>query len=276
MKGTDPTRRAAPRRRSTAPSGGPVSEDKWEYRQALAFFIRRLPTARRRLLEIGAGSGRFVVKVSPSMVPRNEVIATEFSDYGIEELRRLGVTAVKRDFRNLSPERCAGAFDVTCPFQVLEHLDDLDGAFRKLRELWNDGGFVVLSTPSDARIRFNEANGALMDMPPNHLTLWCRTAIERLATRKEIRLVEHRYEPRSFLRDSLLFLRYRFLRAAQRRRSVPNTIGSLKNARARRGLSALWLRLPEGDVVDAVTGGRERVRVGANRSPCADDLTRYA
>ncbi len=86
-----------------------------------------------------------------------------------------------------------------------------------------------------------EANGALMDMPPNHLTLWRREAMERLARRNGFRLVVHCYEPRSVLRDSLLFLKYQFLRGTQRSRSMPNVIWSLRNNRARKILSALWL-----------------------------------
>ncbi len=215
-------------------------EDKWEYQLTLDI-IAALPEARRRLLEIGAGNGGFIAKIPPSLVRREDVVATEFSDYGIDELRRLNVTALKCDFRTLSRERCGGGFDVICLFQVLEHLDDLDGAFGKLRELCNERGVVVLATPSDARIRFNEANGALMDMPPNHLTLWGREAIQRLASRNGFRLVDHCYEPSSVVRDSLVFLKYRFLRAAQRRGSVPNAISSLRNDRARKLLSALWL-----------------------------------
>lgn len=213
---------------------------KWEYRRALDF-LDALPRARRRILEIGAGNGRFIATLPPQIVRREDVVATEFSDYGIGELRRLGVTALKCDFRTLSRERCGGGFDVVCLFQVLEHLDDLDRAFAKFRELCNDGGVIVLSTPNDARIRFNEANSALIDMPPNHLTLWTRDAMERVASRNGFRLVEHCHEPKDRVRDSLLFLKYRFLRASHRRGSIANAIGSVRNVRSRRVLATIWI-----------------------------------
>lgn len=214
--------------------------NKWEYRRAVEI-IGALPPARRRLLEIGAGDGAFVAKVSPSLFRREDVVATEFSDYGLEALRGLGVTALKRDFRTLTPEACGGAFDVVCLFQVLEHLDDLDGTFAKLRDLCAGGGIVVLTTPSDARISFNEANGALLDMPPNHVTLWRREAFARLAARHGFVLVEHAYEPRAPSAEAVQYLKYRFLRAAQRHGSWPNAIGALRDARLRKVLSAAWL-----------------------------------
>jgi SAM-dependent methyltransferase len=214
--------------------------NKWEYRKALAF-IGALTQGRRKLLEVGAGDGRFVRMVSPSLVRREDVFATEFSEYGIAQLQKLGVRAESVDFRSLSQERLGGPVDLVCLFQVLEHLDDLDGVFRRLGELCGEGGHVLIATPSDAAIEFNERYGALLDMPPNHLTLWNRDAIAMLAGRHGFRVVEHSYEPRRWFANASQFLKYRFLRVAQRGGSLPNVIWSIKSTRLRNVLAALWL-----------------------------------
>ncbi len=215
-------------------------QDKWEYRETRRA-LAALPAA-STLLEIGAGDGAFLRSVVPSRFRPGDVLATDYSDYGRRAITALGVRCEPLDLRAL-PAAEDGRFDVLCLFQVLEHLDRLDEAMARLGRLARGRAALFVAVPNDHQVAFNEAHGALLDMPPNHLTRWTEAALRRLGARHGWRLAEHRVEPEPFAARARRFLEYRFLRAAQRPGSVPNRIRRLAPSAARRLLDAAWVGL---------------------------------
>lgn len=136
-----------------------------------------------------------------------------------------------------------GRYDVLCRDQVLEHLDRPDKVLVRLAALDRPGAALFVGVPSDRRADFFERHGALLDMPPNHLSRWSREAMRRFGERHGWRLVEHRLEDEPLLPFALRFLAYRYLRSAQRPGSVPNRIRRLHASRLRLALDAGWLAL---------------------------------
>jgi SAM-dependent methyltransferase len=215
--------------------------DKWEYRETVRA-LEALPGPPRTLLEIGAGDGAFLRQVVPARFRPEDVLATDFSDYGRRAIAALGVRCEAADLRDLPVDQ-DGRFDVLCLFQVLEHLDRLDAALARLGALARGRATLFVAVPNDRQIAFNEAHGALLDMPPNHVTRWTEAALRGLGARHGWRLAEHRVEPEPFPAMARRFLEYRYLRAAQRAGSVPNRIRRLPATPLRKALDAAWLGL---------------------------------
>lgn len=215
--------------------------DKWEHRVTLAA-LAALPGQPRTVLEIGAGDGAFLSRLPPHAFRLEDLFATEYSDYGRRAVQALGIRCEAVDVRALSPEH-DGRYDVICLFQVLEHLDRLDEVFARLAALARPGGSLFVGVPNDRCVAFFEQHGALLDMPPNHLSRWSREALRRFGDRHGWRLEDHRVEVEPLVPFARRFLSYRYLRATQRPGSIPNRIRRLPASRIRLALDALWVAL---------------------------------
>jgi len=184
---------------------------KWEFQIALERIVKAA-SPDFRVLEIGAGNGAFVRRLIESGAVRAEnIVTTEYSDYGRSRIESLGIKCQSKDVRELQEEK----FDVICMFQVLEHLDGIDGLFKKLTTFLKQGGSLLLAVPNDRRIEFNEKNGALLDMPPNHIGRWNPQAFKMIGERYGLRLHDHSVEPFSLPAFVSQYAHYRFLRRSQ-------------------------------------------------------------
>lgn len=181
------------------------------------------------LLEIGAGNGAFLKKVS-EIIPSDQIVATEYSDYGKKEILNLGIEAYSCDFRKKA-EEWNNRFYYVCLFQVLEHLDNLDAIFETLYKITKDKGQVFIAVPNHKRINFNEINGALLDMPPNHIGRYTKKSFEFIAKKFGWKIKNYKIEPANFKPFSEEFSLYRHLREAQKDNSLDSLIISNKITR---------------------------------------------
>jgi SAM-dependent methyltransferase len=200
---------------------------KWEYDQtmsALKVTTRKHDPREVRLLEIGAGTGVFSKRLAELGFTRERIVTTEYSDFGRFEIERAGITCKPEDVRSPTFDRMAGFFDVICLFQVVEHMDRLDDLFERLHELACDSADLFIAVPNERRIEFNERNGGLLDMPPNHIGRWNHKCFDIIGRRHGLNVVEHRYERPSFLPSAMQFAAYHYLRRAQCSTSFANRI----------------------------------------------------
>ena len=105
-------------------------------------------------------------------------------------------------------------------FQVLEHLDSLNELISILKILLTFRGEILIAVPNEKIIDFNESNGALLDMPPNHIGRWSKKSFEKLCELNKLNLIENFIEPFSLKNFLLMFFSYRFLRKSQDNRSI--------------------------------------------------------
>jgi hypothetical protein len=215
---------------------GEYPRQKWEYRiakDALAGIIARAANDGVRLLEIGAGSGAFLHQVVPRLIKPEDVFCTEYSDHGAAQIRQLGIGVQQADIRSMewSTHR---TFDVVCMFQVLEHTDRLSELFSTLRAITSSRADLLIAVPNSRRNQFNEDNGAVLDMPPNHIGRWARSSFESLAEREGWTMVQYREEPVKPLRSWRVFSMYRYARASQFDGSLSARIAGLPRGTPRR------------------------------------------
>ena len=124
----------------------------------------RYVPAGARVLEVGAGLGHFVGHLRDA-----EYLGTEFNPDAVAAAEELGRAVRLCDVHDLLPER-QGYFDVTCAFQVLEHLPDPRRMIASLVALTRPGGRVIVSTPNAGA--YISRCRDLLNAPPHHITWW--------------------------------------------------------------------------------------------------------
>lgn len=214
---------------------------KWEFERTL----NTLGELRRegkldnfKLLEIGAGDGAFIKCIAPSLIPRQNVLTTEYSTYGKKTILRYGVECRSQDIRAFPRHQYAGRFDVICMFQVLEHLDRLDALFESINQFSTSGGHLFIAVPNARRIDFNELHGSLLDLPPNHTGRWTRRSFEVFAQRHGWRVVTHEIESEKPGNKLTRHIAYRYMRKRQDHGSLANYVEQVSGRIARRVLQA--------------------------------------
>ena len=203
-------------------------EAKWEFDKTLNV-LRTLDTRDTTALDIAAGHGAFLDLCIPEIFSTESVTATEFSDESVRVLRDKGYTALRADVR--SPELRAEQrrFDFIFLFQVIEHMDDLDGVFMSLAELSKPGASIFIAVPNVRWIAYREATGSLWDLPPTHIGRWTPEAFRAVASRHGLSLKAYEIEPfsaKAFIRQDLIFSHFA---RAMKRGSFANRARSLKS-----------------------------------------------
>jgi len=92
-------------------------------------------------------SGRRL-EVAPGLRPRLPVEGTQFVDISapaLAKLRDRGAQVVLSQVTSLP--FADGAFDLVCALDIIEHVDDEDGALSELSRVAKVGGTVLISTP---------------------------------------------------------------------------------------------------------------------------------
>ena len=194
---------------------------KWEFAVSYEAIIKMLRPD-FRLLELGAGDGAFIKKLANIKLPASNILCTEYSDFGRKEIEKLGVKCLMDDVRSLNEDAFRHSFDAICMFQVLEHLDNIDDLFAKLKWLMKDGASLFIAVPNDKRIEFNEMNKALLDMPPNHVGRWNKKCFSIMAKRFGLTIKDYQLEKSGIFDRAKQFITYRFLFKAQVSGSIEN------------------------------------------------------
>jgi SAM-dependent methyltransferase len=216
-------------------------QEKWEYKRALEFLLQTVPTpklSKINVLEIGAGNGAFIKKIIAAGVNPVNISAIEYSDYGRKELEKLNLKLIS--FESLPSEKLMsiwrGEFDFIFMFQVIEHLDDLDGKLTFLRSCISEKGQLICAVPNPERIYFNELNGALLDMPPNHISRFSKASFENLAARNLFELKDFEVQPlENKLEEFKEFCTYKYLKNSQSRFTLASLISRLPSVWKIRG-----------------------------------------
>ena len=203
---------------------------KWEYQKTLVAITEIVVLAGRplRFLEIGAGDGAFVKKISPLLIPKGNILCLEYSEYGRNRILSYGIKCLEDDIRTPNFPKPDDGFDLICLFQVLEHMDRLDELFGQLNALSNNQAHLFISVPNAEQIEFNETHGCLLDMPPNHIGRWNLQAFKKLGKTFGWEIKDYQIEPFNLIGVLKQQIAYRYLKVSQNRFTLANRIEQIK------------------------------------------------
>lgn len=210
---------------------------KWEYEetyQQLKLSLQNGSLSNPKVLEIGAGTGMFVQKIAGDLTPKENIVTIEYSEAGKNAIESLGIRSMQEDVRNMG-EEFRGYFDVICMYQVLEHMNDLDTVFTKLRELSTPGAQLFIAVPNSAMMTFYEENNAWQDNAPVHVGRWNRRSFEIIGERHMWKLEYHSPEPDTLLHRFLQFSLYKYVHHTKNSGTIYNWAESRKNRLLRYG-----------------------------------------
>lgn len=145
--------------------------------------IRSLQNQKGSLLDIGAGTGDFLLEAKKQ----------HWNTIGIEPSEKAKGIAIQKGIafaENLAslPDH---SFDVITMWHVLEHVPDLENQIAVLKRLLKPNGTIIIAVPNfksyDAK--YYGAYWAAYDVP-RHLWHFSKTAIEKLFRKQNIKLVK--------------------------------------------------------------------------------------
>lgn len=139
----------------------------WSVRQ-----LRR-PSGTPRLLDVGCGTGEFLVRMRDAGW---EVVGIEPDAASAEVARGKGLDV---QHAGLDEARLDRAFDAITLNHVIEHLHDPRAALQRCRELLRAGGVVWIATPNIVSLGHERFGRDWFGLdPPRHLVLFSPPALE--------------------------------------------------------------------------------------------------
>jgi SAM-dependent methyltransferase len=165
-----------------------LSAKNWYYMEEKPEFAmaRRYVGRDDRVLEAGAGRGAFARNCPGGYR------GLEFNRAAAEQAKRDGVEVLVEPLE-AHAARHAGAYDVTCAFQVLEHVADPRGFVGMLARLTRPGGRIIVSVPNEDGLP-GETMNAFLNLPPHHVTRWSPRALTALSEGAGLALEAIEYE----------------------------------------------------------------------------------
>ena len=195
-------------------------QERWEFQKSIEI-IKMSRYKNPKILEIGSGDGAFIKKIiNQNLTLRNHITSIEYSEYGKSKIKNMGINCLSIDIKEIKNTLPFEQYDFICLFQVLEHLDSLHKLISILKNLLTNNGEILIAVPNKKVIDFNELNGALLDMPPNHIGRWSKSSFIKLCEINKLNLIENSIEPFSLKNFLLMFFSYRFLRKSQKNNSI--------------------------------------------------------
>jgi SAM-dependent methyltransferase len=121
-----------------------------------------------RVLDVGCGFASF-----RSLIPRADYVGLDPNFGGT-------VANVRKETLSDHLRENAGAYDVVCAFEVLEHLTSPARMFADMVHAARPGGRLIVSVPHVPSALTRIPN-FLLNGPPHHLSWWTETALRALA-----------------------------------------------------------------------------------------------
>jgi 2-polyprenyl-3-methyl-5-hydroxy-6-metoxy-1,4-benzoquinol methylase len=146
-------------------------------------FVRGLPPG-SRVLEVGAGDGRFVSRLRAAGL---EATGIEPSEGGVRMARARAAPVERATLEEVRLE--PASLDAAIAWHVLEHLDDPEAALTRIRAWLRPGGRVVLACPnlSSLQARIGGDRWFHQDVP-RHRTHFTAAGLRLLLERSGFRL----------------------------------------------------------------------------------------
>ncbi|MBN8559306.1 MAG: class I SAM-dependent methyltransferase [Leptolyngbya sp. UWPOB_LEPTO1] len=143
---------------------------KWEFNLA-----SKLISNSDRVLEVGSGRGAFLRHLKERGITATGL---ELNEQAIQSAQNIGL-----DMRNQTIQECSvlqsGHYDVVCSFQVAEHISHVRSFIQASVDALRVGGKLIICVPNnDSFVRHESV--WITNMPPHHMGLWGKAALQNL------------------------------------------------------------------------------------------------
>jgi SAM-dependent methyltransferase len=143
---------------------------------------------RGTIVDVGCAYGPFLSALRGAGWP---CFGIDVAADAVEHVRKvLRIPAACLPLEKLERSRIPGArVDGVSLWYVIEHLDDLDGALRRIRGLLSPGGVLAFSTPNGRGISARSSRSTfLAASPPDHRSILSPRGLRKLLGRRGFRL----------------------------------------------------------------------------------------
>lgn len=136
------------------------------------FLLARHIRPGMRVLDFGAGTGELVALLRKAGI---DTAGFEYSSAAREYCRQHRATELFDDLASLPAQR----YDLITMIEVIEHLTDLRGVLRRVRELLKPGGMLFVTTPNRKSLRARVEKGFWREARKKyHLFLFDRASLD--------------------------------------------------------------------------------------------------
>ena len=154
------------------------------YNERYDTFEQHLSAGSRRVLDVGAGPGFFLLR---GRERGWDTLALEPSRQAAEHIRTLGIPVIS-EFLNTETAARLGRFDVIHLSEVVEHLPDPAATIELCRTLLNPQGILCITVPNDynplqAAFRQSHPRSPWWVVPPHHINYFSSQTMEALVRR---------------------------------------------------------------------------------------------
>ena len=156
---------------------------KWEHKESVKYIDRSYS-----ILEIGCGAGGFLKNLKHRF-PQKNITGLEITLNSNPENFILNETI--QDHVAVSDK----LYDLVCTYQVLEHIADVHSFLQSSVDALRPGGYLIISVPNNDGLLLKKKGASLLNLPPHHMGLWNKGALEFLTKVFPLNLIELNYEP---------------------------------------------------------------------------------
>ncbi|MBN2570801.1 MAG: methyltransferase domain-containing protein [Ignavibacteriales bacterium] len=125
------------------------------------------------LIDIGAGDGAFVKKIS-KFIDKKNINAIEYSEYGCKKISEFAITCLPTDFKALLKDEYKDKFSIICMFQLLEHISDLELLIKVINWISKNNSIMFITVPNYYARELYDSVKIHEDVPPIHVSRWNR------------------------------------------------------------------------------------------------------
>ncbi len=148
---------------------------KWEHEVTNEYVLKG-----DTVYELGCATGDFLVKLMNDK--HIQAIGTEINTEAKQ-------TAMSRGIQFKQVENA----DVTCAFQVLEHIADVSNFINHAVQATKPGGYIIFAIPNNDSFIKNDPT-CFLNMPPHHMGRWRAASLEKAARFFNLNVKEIRTE----------------------------------------------------------------------------------
>jgi 2-polyprenyl-3-methyl-5-hydroxy-6-metoxy-1,4-benzoquinol methylase len=132
---------------------------------------------KKKLLEIGCGTGNFLAFISSKL--DIDAVGIDTHSPSVDACANRGLNAKHLDLAQFIQQQPESRYDAVCAFHCLEHVENPKSSIQLMSKALAPGGRIIVSVPYSPT-SLDAVKVDCMNLPPHHLTQWNKKSLARL------------------------------------------------------------------------------------------------